>query len=115
MPGQAQPLRVRHQAGDRIRTLRTRLQPLEPRAHHRRLLRRRGRLGGGGMPHHDDRRAATITAAEVRGRSKDSGTSEAGKYADIVAVDGDPLADINVMGKVTFVMKGGEVYKSVAQ
>ena len=37
---------------------------------------------------------------------------EPGKFADIVAVDGDPLADITVMEKVVFVMKGGEVYKS---
>jgi imidazolonepropionase-like amidohydrolase len=39
------------------------------------------------------------------------GTIEAGKLADIVAVPGDPLADILVMEKVEFVMKGGVVYK----
>jgi imidazolonepropionase-like amidohydrolase len=60
-------------------------------------------------------KAATINGAELMGRSKDIGSIEPGKYADIVAVDGDPLSDITVMEKVTFVMKGGEVYKSVAQ
>jgi len=38
------------------------------------------------------------------------GTIEAGKLADIVAVPGDPLADVTVMEKVDFVMKGGVVY-----
>jgi imidazolonepropionase-like amidohydrolase len=60
-------------------------------------------------------RAATINGAELIGRSKDIGSIEPGKYADIVAVDGDPLSDITVMEKVAFVMKGGEVYKAVAQ
>jgi imidazolonepropionase-like amidohydrolase len=45
----------------------------------------------------------------------DIGTLEPGRYADIVAVDGDPLADITVMEKVVFVMKGGEVYKPLTQ
>jgi imidazolonepropionase-like amidohydrolase len=40
------------------------------------------------------------------------GAIEKGKLADIVAVDGDPVKDINVMGKVQFVMKDGVVYKS---
>jgi imidazolonepropionase-like amidohydrolase len=60
-------------------------------------------------------KAATINGAELMGRSKDIGSIEPGKYADIVAVDGDPLSDITVMEKVAFVMKGGEVYKAVAQ
>ena len=38
-----------------------------------------------------------------------TGTIEAGKYADIVAVDGDPLTDIRAMANVSFVMKAGEV------
>ena len=43
---------------------------------------------------------------------KDSlGTLEAGKLADIVAVPGDPLADVSLMEKVDFVMKGGVVYR----
>jgi imidazolonepropionase-like amidohydrolase len=57
--------------------------------------------------------AATINGAELLGWSKDSGAIEAGKYADIIAVSGDPLADITVMEKVSFVMKGGEVIKNV--
>jgi imidazolonepropionase-like amidohydrolase len=39
------------------------------------------------------------------------GSIEKGKIADIIAVDGDPLTDIQVMGKVVFVMKDGKVYK----
>jgi imidazolonepropionase-like amidohydrolase len=39
------------------------------------------------------------------------GTIEAGKYADIVAVPGDPLRDVTELQKVNFVMKGGVVYK----
>ncbi len=40
------------------------------------------------------------------------GTLEAGKLADVVAVPGDPLADIHAMEKVKFVMKGGEVFRN---
>jgi imidazolonepropionase-like amidohydrolase len=39
------------------------------------------------------------------------GTIEAGKFADVVAVMGDPLADVTVLEKVDFVMKGGVVYR----
>jgi imidazolonepropionase-like amidohydrolase len=56
--------------------------------------------------------AATINGAELLGWTKDAGTIEAGKFADIVAVNGDPLADISVMERVVFVMKGGEVVKN---
>jgi imidazolonepropionase-like amidohydrolase len=69
-----------------------------------------GALVKGGMPPLDALRAATINGAELTGRASDIGSIEAGKFADIVAVDGDPLADITVMEKVVFVMKGGEVY-----
>ncbi len=58
--------------------------------------------------------AATVNGAELLGWTKDAGTIEAGKFADIVAVDGDPLADIRVMEHVAFVMKGGEVVKNEA-
>ena len=40
------------------------------------------------------------------------GSIEPGKYADIVAVSGDPLKDIKVLDNVKFVMKGGQVYKN---
>ena len=69
-----------------------------------------GALVKGGLSPIDALRAATINGAELTGRSADIGTLEAGKFADIVAVDGDPLADITRMEKVVFVMKGGETY-----
>ncbi|MGC1644601.1 MAG: amidohydrolase family protein [Candidatus Sulfotelmatobacter sp.] len=56
-------------------------------------------------------RSATATAAELLGMQDSLGTIEAGKLADIVAVPGDPLADVSVMEKVDFVMKGGVVYR----
>src|SRR5215470_2105553 len=54
---------------------------------------------------------ATSRAAEVLGWSDKLGTIESGKWADIVAVSGDPLKDISELGRVTFVMKSGVVYK----
>jgi imidazolonepropionase-like amidohydrolase len=57
--------------------------------------------------------AATSNAADLLSRSKDIGTIEAGKYADIIAVDGDPLSDVRVLERVSFVMKGGTIYKGV--
>src|SRR5205814_419304 len=56
-------------------------------------------------------RAATVTASELLGMQNQIGTIEVGKYADIVAVPGDPLKDITVLQKVDFVMKGGVVDK----
>lgn len=57
-------------------------------------------------------RAATVVAAEHVQMQGDIGTLEAGKYADIIAVETDPLKDVTVLQSVSFVMKGGEVYKS---
>jgi imidazolonepropionase-like amidohydrolase len=57
-------------------------------------------------------RAATTSAAELLGMQNDLGSIAAGKYADLVAVKGDPLSDISLLQKIDFVMKGGEVYKS---
>jgi imidazolonepropionase-like amidohydrolase len=74
-----------------------------------------GALVGGGLSALDALRAATINGAELTGRDKDIGSIEPGKFADIVAVEGDPLADITVMEKVVFVMKGGEVYANNAK
>jgi imidazolonepropionase-like amidohydrolase len=56
-------------------------------------------------------RSATATAAELLGMQDKVGTIEAGKFADIVAVSGDPLRDVTELEKVNFVMKGGVVYK----
>jgi len=56
-------------------------------------------------------RSATVIASELLGMQKEIGTIEVGKYADIVAVPGDPLGDISIMQKVDFVMKDGVVYK----
>jgi imidazolonepropionase-like amidohydrolase len=56
-------------------------------------------------------RAATFNAADLIGRSKDVGTIEPGKYADIIAVAADPLQDVRSLENVGFVMKGGVVYK----
>ena len=64
-----------------------------------------------GMPPMFTLRAATINAAELLGHDKDLGTVAAGKLADIIAVPGDPIADISLMKHVTFVMKDGVVYE----
>jgi imidazolonepropionase-like amidohydrolase len=64
-----------------------------------------------GMPAMQAIKAATISAAELLGEKDRLGSIEAGKLADIVAVDGDPLKDPLVFGKVVFVMKDGVVYK----
>ena len=56
--------------------------------------------------------AATINAADLMGWSDKIGAVEAGKWADIIAVDGDPLHDVTTFEHVKFVMKGGEVVKN---
>ncbi len=55
-------------------------------------------------------RSATVNAADLLGID-DRGTISAGKLADIVAVPGNPLKDITATERVSFVMKGGVVYK----
>jgi imidazolonepropionase-like amidohydrolase len=55
--------------------------------------------------------AATVNAADLLGWTDRVGTLEAGKFADVIAVDGDPLSDVHVLENVQFVMKGGEVIK----
>ena len=64
-----------------------------------------------GMPAMEAIKAATITPALIIGNQKELGTIEAGKIADIIATDGNPLQDIKVMRKVSFVMKDGVIYK----
>jgi imidazolonepropionase-like amidohydrolase len=64
-----------------------------------------------GMPPAYTLQAATTHAAELLKQGKDLGSLEAGKFADIVAVAGNPLEDITVMQKVGFVMKAGQVWR----
>jgi imidazolonepropionase-like amidohydrolase len=56
--------------------------------------------------------AATVNAADLIGWSDRVGTLEPGKFADLVAVDGDPLSNVRVLENVKFVMKGGTVVRS---
>ena len=56
--------------------------------------------------------SATSVAANLIGWSADVGSVEKGKFADLVAVNGDPLADITELSHVVFVMKGGQVYRN---
>jgi imidazolonepropionase-like amidohydrolase len=65
----------------------------------------------GGMPPLEAIRAATLYGATVMGWADRLGTVEAGKLADIVAVPGDPVKDIGVMTRVSFVMKDGAIYR----
>ena len=55
---------------------------------------------------------ATVNDADLLGWSDKVGTIEAGKFADLIAVDGDPLADVTTLERVKFVMKGGDVVKN---
>lgn len=64
-----------------------------------------------GMPPAAAIEAATVNASRLLGIDAEVGTLEAGKTADIIAVFGDPLADVAVLKTVPFVMKGGTVFK----
>jgi imidazolonepropionase-like amidohydrolase len=63
-----------------------------------------------GMPPMDAIKAATVNAADLLGITDQTGTIVKGKFADIVAVDGDPLVDIRTMKNIAFVMKEGKIY-----
>jgi imidazolonepropionase-like amidohydrolase len=65
-----------------------------------------------GMPVLEAIKSATVNAADLLGQSDLIGSIEAGKAADIIAVPGDPVADVKLMTKVNFVMKDGKVYKN---
>ena len=59
--------------------------------------------------------AATLVAAELLGQSDRLGSLQPGKYADLIAVQADPLKDITLLEKIPFVMKGGVIYKNELQ
>jgi len=65
-----------------------------------------------GMPSLDVIRAITTNAAEMLGWQDRVGAVEAGKFADLVAVSGDPIADIHELERVRFVMKNGQVVRN---
>jgi imidazolonepropionase-like amidohydrolase len=69
----------------------------------------------GGMSNMDALVAATSSAAKLLGWEKNLGTLTAGKWADIIAVPGDPLKDIRATEKVMFVMKNGVIFKQEGQ
>jgi len=64
-----------------------------------------------GMPAMEAIQSATIEGAKLLGVEQELGSIRAGKLADIIAVPGNPLQDITVMGQVNFVMKAGKIYK----
>ncbi|MFZ6718983.1 amidohydrolase family protein [Undibacterium sp. Ji49W] len=59
--------------------------------------------------------AATINAADLLGLKEKIGSIKAGKFADLIAVEADPLADVTVLTKVSFVMKNGSIYKTATK
>jgi imidazolonepropionase-like amidohydrolase len=65
-----------------------------------------------GMSPQQALRSATVNAAELLGMQNEVGTIAAGKFADLVALKGDPLADISLLQKIDFVMKGGEIHRA---
>jgi imidazolonepropionase-like amidohydrolase len=65
-----------------------------------------------GMAPMDAIKSATSRAAEMLDRPGEIGVLAPGAYADVIAVTGDPLHDINELGRVRFVMKGGQVFRS---
>jgi len=71
-----------------------------------------GYLVEGGMTEMEAITSATVTASKHIEMGDKIGTLEAGKFADIIAVDGNPLKNIEELYDVDFVMKGGKVHKN---
>jgi imidazolonepropionase-like amidohydrolase len=69
-------------------------------------------LGKVGMPPIDIIRAVTVNAAEMLGWQDRVGAIEPGKFADLIAVAGNPTADIGELQRVRFVMKGGQLVRN---
>ena len=67
-----------------------------------------------GMPAMEAILSATRNAADLLGATDNVGSIQPGRFADVVAVAGDPLTDISELQRVTFVMKGGRVYKGAS-
>lgn len=67
-------------------------------------------LAAGGMKPHDVLRAGTIFGADAIGMARDLGSLEPGKLADLIVLDGNPLADIQQTNSIRYVMKNGRLY-----
>jgi len=59
--------------------------------------------------------SATLVASELLGQSDRLGSLQPGKYADLIAIQADPLKDIGTLESIVFVMKGGVIYKNKLQ
>lgn len=68
-----------------------------------------------GMQPLDAIRSATVRGSQLLRLEREIGTIEPGKFADLIAVKGDPLADITTLRNAAFVMKAGKIEKAAAQ